>query len=81
MYSLLNAVNIKAYWAIIRAGVNEYPADPGFPNNSFNHEILCIPFKNDTTWLECTSTTQPFGKLGSFTENRNALLITEDGGK
>jgi len=81
MYSLLNAVNIKAYWAIIRAGVNEYPADPEFPNNSFNHEILCIPFKNDTTWLECTSTTQPFGKLGSFTENRNALLITEDGGK
>jgi len=81
MYSLLNAVNIRAYWAIIRAGVNEYPADPQFPNNSFNHEILCIPFKNDTTWLECTSTTQPFGKLGSFTENRNALLITEDGGK
>jgi len=81
MYSLLKAVNIPAYWAIVRAGANEHAADVDFPNNSFNHEILCIPFKNDTTWLECTSTTQPFGTLGSFTENRNALLITPEGGK
>lgn len=81
MYSLLKAVNIPAYWALVRAGANEHAADADFPNNSFNHEILCIPFKNDTTWLECTSSTQPFGKLGPFTENRNALLITEQGGK
>ena len=81
MYALLKAVNIQADWAVIRAGANEYAADPSFPNNSFNHEILCIPFKNDTTWLECTSTTTSFGKLGPFTENRNALLITPDGGK
>jgi hypothetical protein len=81
MRALLSAVNIHADYAIIRAGVNEKPADFAFPNNAFNHAILCIPFKNDTTWLECTSSTQPFGKLGTFTENRNALLITEDGGK
>jgi hypothetical protein len=42
---------------------------------------LCIPFKNDTTWLECTTSTDKFGKLGPFTENRKALLITEAGGK
>ncbi len=81
MRALLKAVDIESNYAIIRAGVNEKPADLGFPNNNFNHAILCIPFKNDTTWLECTSNTQPFGKLGPFTENRNALLITEDGGK
>ncbi len=81
MYTLLKCVNIPAYYAIVRAGANEEPADPSFVNDPFNHVILCIPFKNDTTWLECTSNTQPFGKLGSFTENRNALLITEDGGK
>lgn len=81
MYALLKAVNIPANYAIINAGVNEEPAEQKFPFNSFNHVIVCVPFKNDTTWLECTSSTQPFGSLGPFTENRKALLITEDGGK
>ena len=81
MRALLKAVDIPSYYALIRAGANEEPADYTFPHNNFNHAILCVPFKNDTTWLECTSTTQPFGVLGPFTENRNALLITDDGGK
>lgn len=81
MRALLSAVNIPSNYAIIRAGYNEEPADLAFPANSFNHAILCIPFKNDTTWLECTSNTTAFGKLGPFTENRNALLITDEGGK
>lgn len=81
MCALLKAVNIKAYYAKVRAGANEEPYDPAFPFDLSNHIIVCIPFKNDTTWLECTSQYQPFGQLGTFTENRNALLITEDGGK
>jgi hypothetical protein len=81
MVSLLKAVNIPAYYAIVNAGENEEPLEPSFPYDISDHIIVCIPFKNDTTWLECTSTTQPFGKLGPFTENRNALVITEDGGK
>jgi hypothetical protein len=31
-------------------------------------------------WLECTSNISDFGVLGPFTENRNALLITDNGG-
>lgn len=81
MYTLLKIAGIKSYYTLIRAGENEEPADEDFVNDPFNHIVLCVPFKNDTTWLECTSTTNPFGKLGTFTENRNALLITEDGGK
>jgi len=81
MCALLKAVNIKAYYAIVNAGPNEEPDDPSFPYDISDHIIVCVPFKNDTTWLECTSSIQPFGLLGSFTENRNALLITEDGGK
>jgi hypothetical protein len=81
MSAMLKAVNIQSYYAIINAGPNEEPADLSFPNNRFNHVILCVPFKGDTTWLECTSSTQPFGKLGTFTENRAALIVTEEGGK
>ncbi len=81
MYALLKAVGIRSHYAMVNAGTNEEPADLDFPADPFNHVILCIPFKNDTTWLECTSATQPYGKLGTFTENRNALLVTEQGGK
>ena len=81
MGALLKAVNITSYSAIINAEANREPADPSFPFDAFNHVILCVPLKSDTTWLECTVNTQTFGILGSFTENRRALLVTEDGGK
>ncbi len=81
MYAMLKAVNIRSHYAIINAGYNEMPVDKDFPQTAFNHVILCVPQPNDTIWLECTSRTQPFGKLGISTENRNAFLITENGGQ
>ena len=76
----LDAVGINSYYAIINCEYNSPPVDPSFPQNDFNHVILCVPSQKDTTWLECTSNTSDFGVLGSFTENRNALLITPAGG-
>jgi hypothetical protein len=80
MKAALKSVGIKSYVAIINAEYNQEPVDPDFPANKFNHVILCVPGQRDSTWLECTSSTTEFGELGTFTENRNALLITEDGG-
>lgn len=80
MQAMLDAVGIVSYPALINAEYNKQPVDPAFPHNSFNHVILCVPSNKDTTWLECTSTTTTAGVLGSFTENRNALLITPKGG-
>jgi hypothetical protein len=80
MQSLLAAIDVKSYQALINAGSKKIPVDPSFANNSFNHVILCVPNDKDTIWLECTSTENEFNSLGSFTENRNALLITENGG-
>lgn len=80
MQSALGAVGIKSYQAIINRGTNYLPVDPSFASNDFNHVILCIPSIRDTTWVECTSNTLDFGKLDASTENRNALVVTPEGG-
>ncbi len=80
MKAALNSVGINSNVALINAQYNQAPVDPDFPKNGFNHMILCVPGKQDSVWLECTSNTAEFGQLGSFTENRNALLITDKGG-
>jgi hypothetical protein len=80
MYSLLKEAGIKSHYALIKAGAFDNMIMPEFPSNQFNHAILCVPVKNDTIWLECTSQTDPFGYMGNFTGNRKALLVTEEGG-
>jgi Domain of Unknown Function with PDB structure (DUF3857) len=80
MKQQLQVVGIKSYAAIIKSGSNSYPADPQFPNEGFDHIILCVPLEKDTMWLECTSSLNQPGVLGTFTENRNAVLVTENGG-
>jgi hypothetical protein len=80
MQAMLSAVDINSHYAVINAGHDQMPVDKEFPQNAFNHVILCVPLPSDTIWLECTSRTQPFGVLGNFTENRNAFLIKETGG-
>jgi hypothetical protein len=80
MKAALKSVGIKSYVAIINAEYNREAVDPDFPCNNFNHVILCVPGQKDSVWLECTSSTTEFNELGTFTENRNALLVTEEGG-
>lgn len=80
MKNMLKAVGINSHAAIINAGTNKHPVDPTFASSLFNHVILCVPVMNDTVWLECTSKQTLPGVLGNFTENRNALLVTENGG-
>ena len=81
MYSLLKEVGIKSNYVLIKAGENNNSLRTDFPSNQFNHMIICVPQVKDTLWLECTSQTMPMGYLGSFTCDRNALMIDEDGGQ
>ncbi len=81
--ALLKAVNIDSYYCIVEAN-DDYKI--GLLNDfasmaQGNHIILCLPFKNDTTWADCTNQTIPFGYLGSFTDDRTVLACTPEGGK
>lgn len=46
-----------------------------------NHMILCVPGKQDTTWLECTSNYKPAGYIGYANAGRQVLLVKSGGGE
>jgi hypothetical protein len=82
MYSLLKFIGVKSYPALVSSGRYIEPIFKDFPNfQQFDHEILCVPFNTDTIWLECTNQKMPFGFLGDYTDNRDVLLITPNGGQ
>lgn len=82
MKALLKAIDIPAHLVMVNAGEASYEKiKPDFVSYAFNHMILCVPQPQDTIWLECTSTSNAPGYLGSFTQNRNVMLLTPEGGK
>jgi hypothetical protein len=81
MVSMLDVAGIKSHYALVYGGDDYSPIDVNFPRpGEFNHVIVAVPMNKDTIWLECTNQTIPFGFQGSFTGNRKALLITDQGG-
>jgi hypothetical protein len=80
--ALLKEVGIFSIYTEIYGGRLKKQFYKDFPStNQGNHIILCVPFEKDTIWLECTDQHQAFGYLGSFTDDRYAILIKETGGE
>ncbi len=80
MVALLEAIDIESFYTLVNSGKGEYTFISDLPCHQFDHIIVCVPIENDTIWLECTSQIMPFGYLGSFTDNRNVLIIKDESG-
>lgn len=80
--SLLKAAGIDANYSVVYAGKSQRSLEYDFAAMQGNHVILNIPQENDENiWLECTSQKLPFGFIGDFTDDRDVLVITPEGGK
>jgi hypothetical protein len=80
--SLLKTVGIDSWYCVVESGSRKRSLTPDFASmDQGDHVILCIPFKSDTTWLECTSQKIPFGFLSDFTDDRWVLACTPQSGK
>jgi hypothetical protein len=79
--ALLNEVGVEAYYTVIYGDNNIRDIDKDFSAVQGNHVILSIPNEDENVWLECTSQTNPFGFIAGFTDDRDVLLITPEGGK
>lgn len=78
--TLLDAVGVESYYTVIWAGDENRNVEKDFFSMQGNHIILNLPTNDGNIWLECTSQKVPFGYLGDFTDDRDALVITPEGG-
>tara|TARA_R110002049_G_scaffold2960_2_gene23836 strand:+ start:2802 stop:4715 length:1914 start_codon:yes stop_codon:yes gene_type:complete len=77
--ALLDAAGVTSYYTIVYAD-EKRDIDKDFSSIQGNHVILNIPNNGKDVWLECTSQVMPFGFLGDFTDDRNVLVVTPEGG-
>ena len=82
MHSLLKLYDINSNYVEVHAD-SDHPISlyEDFPS-SFpgNHIILQLLLDKDTAWVDCTSSKNPFGYLGEFTDDRTVLCVSKEGG-
>ncbi|MEM8585422.1 MAG: DUF3857 domain-containing protein [Bacteroidota bacterium] len=80
MRSLLAEIGIES-WPVAVYGFDKpyYDVHADYAANAFNHQMLYIP--SHDMYLECTSSLDPVGYVPESSCNRQALLITPDGGR
>ena len=78
MKALLSFGGIESFYTLVNASEQPKGIINSIAGPQFNHAILAVPIGNDTIWLENTSSTNPFGYMGTQTQNRQALLVSKD---
>lgn len=81
MKAMLSFVNIESYYTKINSSDLPKPLVKSMPGPQFNHVILTVPLDKDTLFLENTVNTNPFGYMGTSTQNREALLVSKNNSK
>lgn len=80
--ALLEVAGVPAYYCHVEAGRDKTGFLADFADlGQGNHVILAIPDGEGLQWIDCTSTTLPFGFLGDFTDDREVLMVTPEGGR
>lgn len=83
MKAMLKSIGIESHYCEIYIGSNKYrQLLKDFSSISqTDHAILLVPLENDSIWLECTSSTLPFGFVHDKISGNDAMVVADDGGK
>ncbi len=76
----MQAVDVPSYNTILYGDLTKSNIQSDFVSMQGNHMILAIPNGDNYTWLECTSQDDPFGYQGTFTDDRDVLVVKPEGG-
>ncbi len=79
--SLMDIAEVSSFYTVVYAGDYKKDIKKDVVSLQGNHVFLCLPREKDSIWLECTSQKVPFGYKNSFTDDRDVLLISPEGGK
>lgn len=79
--ALLKAVDVPSYNTILYGNPRKRNIEADFVSMQGNHMILAVPNKDSYIFLECTSQVNPFGYQGTFTDDRNVLVVKPEGGE
>lgn len=79
--ALLSVVDVPSYNVVLYGNPRKRDIDADFVSMQGNHMILAVPNKDKYIFLECTSQVDPFGYQGTFTDDRDVLVVKPEGGE
>lgn len=79
--ALMESQGIIAYYTVVYGDNDVRDIESEFVGMQGNHVILNLPNEGNSIWLECTSQKVPFGHIVNFTDDRDVLVITPEGGR
>jgi transglutaminase-like putative cysteine protease len=79
--ALLRLAGLRAWYTIVYAGSRPRHIDTTQVTIQGNHIIVYVPLGDTAIWLETTGQTIPFGYLGTHSDNRQVLCLTDNGAR